>query len=76
MNTYNRIMIFAQLFTLFIYVLSIIFFRNYISTSIITTEFVWKVLVIVIVSWSPIYVFKKLKKKCDPSEEEKLMMKV
>lgn len=69
-------MIFAQLLTLFIYVMSIIFLRNYISTAIITSEFVWKVLVIVLISWSPIYIFKKLKKKCDPSEEEKLMMKV
>lgn len=69
-------MIFAQLLTLFIYVMSIIFLRNYISVSIISADFVWKVLVIVLVSWSPIYVFKKLKKKCDPSEEEKLMMKV
>lgn len=69
-------MIFAQLLTLFIYFLSIIFLRNYISTSIITLEFVWKVLLIVTISWSPVYLFKKIKKNCDPSEEEKLMMKV
>lgn len=69
-------MIFAQLLTLFIYIMSIIFLRNYIDVSIITGEFVWKVLVIVFISWSPIFIFKKIKKKCDPSEEEKLMMKV
>lgn len=69
-------MIFAQLLTLFIYFMSIIFLRNYIDTSIINGEFVWKVLVIVFISWFPIFAFKKIKKKCDPSDEEKLMMKV
>lgn len=56
--------------------MSIIFLRNYLSSSIIDIIFMLKVIAIVLVSWTPIYIFKKIKKKCDPSEEEKLMMKV
>ena len=69
-------MILSQILTFIIYFLSVIFLRKYIDTGIINSLFFGKVILTVIVSWFPIHLAKILVKKIDPSEEQKLMLKV
>ena len=68
----NRYIVASQLITLIIYGLSLVFMRNYLDTSKIDIDFVWKVALIVFFSWTPIYVAKCIKRKIAPSEEDKI----
>jgi hypothetical protein len=68
----NRYILASILVTLAIYSLSLILFKNYLNTSSIDPEFLWKVGIIVAVSWTPIFIGKTLKKIIAPSEEDKI----
>lgn len=64
----SKIVFVSQIFTLGIYVLSIIFFREFIDVSRITGKFCLKVLLVVLVSWGPMHIAKMLRAKYDPTE--------
>jgi phospholipid-translocating ATPase len=68
----NRYIIGSQLLTLFLYWLSLIFFRNYLDTSKIDADFLKKVGLIVCASWLPIFIVRCIKKRVSPSEEDKI----
>ena len=68
----NKKMIISQLFAYATYILSIMFLRKYINTSIINLNFFAKVGIILLVIWTPIHIFKCIKSRCDPTEEQKL----
>lgn len=67
-HTINRYIIGAQIATILIYWVSLLLFRNYLDTSRIDSDFLYKVGLIVCVSWLPIYIARCLKKKIAPSE--------
>ena len=65
----RKMMVISILLTLAIYVASIIVFRQYIQTSYIDGEFLLKVMILTLITWLPLQVFKKLMEKCDPTQE-------
>jgi len=65
-------MILSIIFTVFIYIASIVFFRNYFDTSYIDMEFMLKTLILTGVSWLPVHIIKMLIERLDPSQEAKV----
>ena len=63
----NRYIVASQLITLIIYALSLLLMRNYLDTSEIDMEFLWKVGLIVFFSWTPIFLAKCIKRRIAPS---------
>lgn len=53
--------------TLVIYSASLLFLRNYLDTSEIDGEFMWKVAAIVGIAWIPVFLFKVIKRKIWPT---------
>lgn len=72
-NNFRLIMFVAELFTVSLYVASIIFLQNYINLADIDKNFVIKVLILVLISWLPIHIVKLILRKWDPSESDKIM---
>ena len=65
-------MIMSVLFTICVYMASILFFRNYFDLSAFTMEFLLKVIVITAICWLPLHLLKKIVEKIAPSEESKV----
>jgi phospholipid-translocating ATPase len=72
----NKIVLLAQIFTFAIYIASIIIFRQYIDVSAMDWSFAKKVTLIVLLSWGPMHIFKLLRQKYDPTENEKIMKEI
>ena len=72
-NKLNWKMFLSSVLTLILYILSIALLRSYFDTSYITWEFALKVLGITAASWLPLHLVKVIIKKCDPTEQEKIM---
>lgn len=72
----NRIVLLSQIFTLLVYILSIIFLREQIDLSVIDANFVKNVAIIVLFSWGPIQIAKLLRMRFDPTENEKIMKNI
>ena len=71
----NRVkfrMILSVIFTIVIYVGSIVMFRQYFDLSTFTMEFLLKVIVITAICWLPIHILKKIIENISPSEESKV----
>jgi len=66
------LMVVSQVFTVFIYIFSIVTLRQYFDMSYITPEFLMKVLIITAICWLPMHLLKKIVEKCDPSAEAKV----
>jgi phospholipid-translocating ATPase len=65
-------MILSVLFTVVIYIGSMILFRNYFDITYITLDFLATVIVITSICWLPIHLFMKIVEKIDPSEASKV----
>lgn len=63
----NRYIFGSILITIVIYASSLLFLRNYLDTSDIDSKFLWKVGIIVGVSWVPVFIFKFIKNRMWPS---------
>ena len=68
----NYYIVGAQMITAIIYALSLVFLRNYIDTASIDGAFLWKVLVIVGISWLPIHLTKCIVRRIFPTEEDRI----
>jgi phospholipid-translocating ATPase len=66
-HSFNRYILGSQMITLVIYWLSLLLFRNYLDTSKIDQDFLWKVGLIVGASWTPIYLTRCIKRRLYPS---------
>jgi phospholipid-translocating ATPase len=71
----KKFMIYSVVGTILIYIGSIVFFRNYFNTSVITPIFLLKVFVITILCWAPLHLCKIIVERIDPSEEQKIRQK-
>ncbi|XP_063217955.1 probable phospholipid-transporting ATPase IIB isoform X2 [Bacillus rossius redtenbacheri] len=72
-RTWHYIMILAELISLALYILSLIVLKDFFDANFIqTTDFLWKVLVITLVSCLPLYILKFLRKKFSPPSYSKL----
>jgi len=56
-----------------VYLGSIIFFRQYFETSYVDWMFCLKVIILSLICWLPLQIFKKFMEYCDPTQEEKIM---
>ncbi|XP_048254813.1 probable phospholipid-transporting ATPase IIB isoform X1 [Haliotis cracherodii] len=72
-RTWHYLMIVAEVFSLAIYIASLVVLKDYFDAKFLQTwDFVWKVLVITSVSCIPLYVLKYLRKKFSPPVYSKL----
>ncbi|XP_011702092.1 PREDICTED: probable phospholipid-transporting ATPase IIB isoform X1 [Wasmannia auropunctata] len=72
-RTWHHIMMLAEIFSLALYLLSLVVLKDYFDAEFIkTTDFLWKVLVITLVSCMPLYILKFLRKKFSPPSYTKL----
>ena len=63
------LMVFSIIFTMAIYMGSIVFFRQYFEVSYIDGKFCVQVLLLSVICWLPIQLFRKFMEHCDPSQE-------
>ncbi|XP_044738524.1 probable phospholipid-transporting ATPase IIB isoform X3 [Chrysoperla carnea] len=72
-RTWHYLMVLAEIFSLGLYVLSLIVLHDYFDSEFIRTkDFLWKVLLITLVSCLPLYILKFLRKKFSPPSYSKL----
>ncbi|KAK7867266.1 hypothetical protein R5R35_000250 [Gryllus longicercus] len=72
-RTWHYIMVLAELLSLGLYILSLVVLKDSFDSNFIqTTDFLWKVLVITLVSCLPLYILKFLRKKFSPPSYSKL----
>lgn len=72
-RTWHYLMVLAELFSLGLYVLSLVVLHEYFDSEFIqTTEFLWKVVTITLISCLPLYILKFLRKKFSPPSYSKL----
>ena len=64
----NRIVLISQIFTLIIYIVSIIVLREEIDLSAIDLPFIKNVAIIVLFSWAPLQIAKLIRVRFDPTE--------
>ncbi|OMJ71781.1 hypothetical protein SteCoe_29926 [Stentor coeruleus] len=66
-------MVLAELFSLLIYLISIIFLKSYFDLKfIVRADFFWKVLIITAVSWLPLHMAKVIKEKIWPPKNRQI----
>lgn len=71
-NKINYLMLLATFITLIMYIGSILIFHAYFKVGFITGDFLWKIALIAVIAWGPIFVFRKIYECIDPSEETKI----
>uniref|UniRef100_UPI00358FA775 probable phospholipid-transporting ATPase IIB isoform X2 n=1 Tax=Myxine glutinosa TaxID=7769 RepID=UPI00358FA775 len=72
-RTWHWLMVLAELFSLAFYIASLVFLNEYFDTNFIASlTFLWKVLVITLVSCLPLYILKYLQRKFSPPNYFKL----
>lgn len=72
-HTWHYLMVLSEVISLFIYILSMVVLQSYFDITFITTwAFIWKVLVITLLSCLPVYLTKFIKRKLDPPAYSKL----
>lgn len=70
---WHILMVLAELISLGLYILTLVIFKDYFDADFIqTSDFLWKVLVITLVSCLPLYILKFLRKKFSPPSYSKL----
>lgn len=73
LHTWHPLTVISMISTAVVYFYSILILRNYFDfVFIATTAFVWKVLVITIAGWLPVYIFKKIQTALQPPQYTKL----
>jgi len=64
---WNKWMVMAELFSLCVYLISILWLKSYFDLKfIISSDFFWKVLIITIVAWLPLQLTKWIKEMVWP----------
>jgi len=70
---WHILMALAELLSLGLYILTLVIFKDYFDADFIQTrDFLWKVLLITLVSCLPLYILKFLRKKFSPPSYSKL----
>ncbi|KAJ8668887.1 hypothetical protein QAD02_000146 [Eretmocerus hayati] len=72
-RTWHHLMVLAEIFSLALYMLTLVFYKDYFDADFVKTpEFMWKVVAITLVSCFPLYILKVLRKKFSPPSYTKL----
>lgn len=69
-------MILSNFGSAILYILTIYLFPKQLLVSAMTPKFFIYVLIIVVVSWGPLYILKLILRKLDPTDFEKIMKNV
>ncbi|CAF0724837.1 unnamed protein product [Rotaria sp. Silwood1] len=73
-RTWHPLMILAQLLSLACYVLSLIVLKSHFDPEFLQSwDFIWRVLLVTLISCLPLYVLKFVQVKCKPPIQQKLM---
>jgi phospholipid-translocating ATPase len=71
---WHLMMVISMMFTIAVYVLSMLFMRSFFDLSyIFSWEFIWKVVLVFIASWFPLFIANCMVNRCCPSESKKVM---
>lgn len=76
LTSFNLIVFISQILTFAIYILSIVFLKDQIDVAAIDMRFMERVAIIVGVAWLPIQIMKVIRKRIDPTENEKIMRNI
>ena len=76
LTSFNLIVFISQILTFIIYILSIVFLKDQIDVAAIDVTFMERVGIIVLVAWGPIQIMKFVRKRLDPTENEKIMKNI
>lgn len=76
LTSFNLIVFISQILTFIIYILSIVFLKDQIDVAAIDVTFLERVGIIVLVAWGPIQIMKFVRKRLDPTENEKIMKNI
>ena len=68
MHLLNWKMIAVQFISIILYLVSVAFLCKPLECTYITWAFVIKIVALVVISWLPLYLINKIKKKCDPTQ--------
>jgi len=72
-NTWNRWMVLSEVFTMLLYFGSIFALQGYFDVSfVLSIGFLWRVLLVTIISCMPIYLTRWIKRRIDPPSYTKL----
>ena len=72
-KTYHHVMIFSLIFTLIIYILSIVFLNTILDVYFVLDPIYFvKVLGLTLFSWIPFFIYEKIRAKCYPEDFEKI----
>ena len=66
-------MLISQILSLFLYFYTIMLLNNVFDLSYLTWAFLWKIIVITLMSWLPLHLLKLLIRRIDPTDYEKIM---
>jgi phospholipid-translocating ATPase len=72
----NTFILSANILSLVLYVVSIVFFREYLGVQRVDWDILKKVIIITLACWVPFEVIKQVNKFCFPSASDKIMMNV
>jgi phospholipid-translocating ATPase len=73
-RTWHPLMILAQLLSLACYVLSLIVLKSHFDPEFLQSwDFIWRVLLVTLISCLPLYILKFVQVKCKPPIQQKLM---
>ncbi|GIX66375.1 aminophospholipid-transporting P-type ATPase [Babesia caballi] len=73
LHTYHPLTMVSMICTAVVYFYSILILRNYFDFAFIaTTSFVWRVIVITLAGWLPVYIFKCVQQLLQPPQSRKL----
>ncbi|AFZ79835.1 uncharacterized protein BEWA_026840 [Theileria equi strain WA] len=73
LHTWHPLTVVSMISTAIVYFYSILILRNYFDfVFIATTSFVWKVIVITLAGWLPVYIFKSIQTALQPPQYTKL----
>ena len=76
LTSFNLIVFISQILTFGLYILSIVLLKDQIDVAAIDVLFIERVAIIVAFAWGPIQIMKYIRKKVDPTENEKIMKNI
>jgi phospholipid-translocating ATPase len=76
LTSFSKIVFVSQILTFVVYILSIVLLKDVIDLASIDLQFVQRVAIIVALAWGPIQVMKVVRKRIDPTENEKIMKNI
>lgn len=69
----TKVMIVSIILSLLTYLASCYFLSSLIDVSAINVEFAWRILLLTFVCWAPLWIFRKIRERVSPTDNEIIM---